>query len=49
VKVLFVVAVVALGGLIGYVIYLRKTGGDEDEFVDEPKASEKIRNIFRKK
>ena len=49
VKVLFVVAVVALGGLIGYVLYLRKTGGDEEEFVDEPRTSEKIRNIFKKK
>ena len=49
VKVLFVVAVVALGGLIGYVLYLRKTGGDEEDFVDEPRTSEKIRNIFKKK
>lgn len=49
VKVLFVVAVVALGGLIGYVLYLRKTGDDEEDFVDEPKLSEKIRNIFKKK
>ena len=49
VKVLFVVAVVALGGLIGYVLYLRKTGGDEEDFVDEPRTSEKIRNIFNKK
>lgn len=49
VKVLFVVAVVALGGLIGYVLYLHKTGGDEEDFVDEPRTSEKIRNIFKKK
>ena len=48
VKVLFAVAVVALGGLIGYVIYLRKTG-DEEDFLDEPKLSEKLRNLFRKK
>ena len=48
VKVLFAVAVVALGGLIGYVIYLRKTG-DEEGFLDEPKLSEKLRNLFRKK
>ena len=48
-KVLFVVAVVALGGLIGYVLYLHKTGGDEEDFVDEPRTSEKIRNIFKKK
>ena len=47
VKVLFVVAVVALGGLIGYVIYLRKTDGDE--FIDEPSLSEKIHNLFNKK
>ena len=48
VKVLFVVAVVALGGLIGYVIYLRKTG-DEDEYLDEPSPSEKLHNMFNKK
>ena len=47
VKVLFAVAVVSLGGLIGYVIYLRKTDGDE--FVDEPSLSEKIHNLFNKK
>ena len=49
VKVLFVVAVVALGGLIGYVLYLRKTGGDEEDFVDEPRTSEKLKNLFNKK
>ena len=49
VKVLFVVAVVALGGLIGYVLYLRKTGGDEEDFVDEPRTSEKFHNFFNKK
>jgi len=48
VKVLFVVAVVSLGGLIGYVIYLRKTG-DGDEFIDEPSLSEKLHNLFNKK
>ena len=47
VKVLFAVAVVSLGGLIGYVIYLRKTDGDE--FIDEPSLSEKIHNLFNKK
>ena len=47
VKVLFAVAVVALGGLIGYVIYLRKT--DDEEFIDEPSLSEKIHNLFNKK
>jgi hypothetical protein len=47
VKVLFAVAVVSLGGLIGYVIYLRKTDGDE--FIDEPSLSEKIHNFFNKK
>jgi hypothetical protein len=44
-----VVAVVALGGLIGYVLYLRKTGGDEEDFVDEPRTSEKLKNLFNKK
>ncbi len=47
VKVLFVVAVVALGGLIGYVIYLRKT--DDEDYIDEPSTSEKIHNYFNKK
>ena len=47
VKVLFVVAVVALGGLIGCVIYLRKTDGD-DEYLDEPSSSEKLHRFFSK-
>ncbi len=47
VKVLFVVAVVALGGLIGYVLYLRKT--DDEDYIDEPSTSEKIHNFFNKK
>lgn len=49
VKVLFGVAVLALGGLVGYVIYLRKSGVDEEEFLDEPSFSEKLHNIFKKK
>ena len=47
VKALFAVAVVSLGGLIGYVIYLRKTG--DEEVFDEPSASEKLHKMFDKK
>ena len=47
VKALFAVAVISLGGLIGYVIYLRKTG--DEEVYDEPSASEKLHKVFGKK
>lgn len=49
VKVLFGVAVLALGGLIGYVLYLRKTGYEDDYDTGEPSLSEKLHNLFKKK
>ena len=50
VKVLFGVAVLALGGLIGYVLYLRKTGYDEEDYgASEPSPSEKLHDLFKKK
>ena len=48
VKVLFVVAVLALGGLIGYVLYLRKHDLDEDDVLREDRPSEKLHNFFSK-
>ena len=48
IKVLFVVAILALAGLIGYVLYLRKHDGEEDTFREES-PSQKIRNFFSKK
>ena len=48
VKVLFVVAVLALAGLIGYVLYLRKHDTEED-VVREDSPSEKLHNLFSKK
>lgn len=45
VKVLFVVAVLALGGLIGYVLYLRGQGDEEQDY-SEPRFSEKIHKLF---
>ena len=47
VKVLFVVAVLALGGLIGYVLYLRGQGDEEQDY-SEPRFSEKIHKLFSK-
>ena len=48
VKVLFGVAVLALGGLIGYVLYLRKHDVDEEAVLREEKPSEKVRDLFSK-
>ena len=48
IKVLFVVAILALAGLIGYVLYLRKHDGEEDAFQEES-PSQKLRNFFSKK
>ena len=48
IKVLFVVAILALAGLIGYVLYLRKHDGEEDTFREES-PSQKLRNFFSKK
>ena len=48
VKVLFVVAVLALAGLIGYVLYLRKHDTEED-VVREDSPSKKLHNLFSKK
>ena len=48
VKVLFVVAVLALGGLIGYVLYLRsQDDGSGDDFT-EPSLSDKLHSFFSK-
>ncbi|MBQ3702124.1 MAG: bacterial Ig-like domain-containing protein [Oscillospiraceae bacterium] len=49
VKVLFGVSVLALGGLIGYILYLRKTGYEDDYDTGEPSPSEKLHNLFNKK
>ena len=42
------VAILALAGLIGYVLYLRKHDGEEDTFREES-PSQKLRNFFSKK
>ena len=49
VKVLFVVAVLALAGLIGYLVYLKMHGDVEDDVPREPSPSEKLHNFFSKK
>ena len=50
VKVLFVVAVLALAGLIGYVLYLRKHDGEEGYDVPrEDSPSQKLRKLFSRK
>ena len=41
-------AVLALGGLIGYVLYLRKHDVDEEAVLREEKPSEKVRDLFSK-
>ncbi len=48
IKVLFVVAILALAGLIGYVLYLRKHDGEEDAFREES-PSQKLRSFFSKR
>ena len=48
VKVLFGVAVLALGGLIGYMLYLRKHDLGEEDILREEKPSEKMHDFFSK-
>ncbi len=46
VKVLFGVAVLSLCGLIGYVLYLRKHGMDDEDIPTEPRPSEKMHDFL---